>query len=145
MDSLKGLWRSFTFVVKHGDVNRALEERDHATARGRGAGTVKRLSRVELAGLIEDVADRVQRNDLAYGIQVLISEAQFELLELQHIEGIQLLNRIGLLQGEAEGSGGHRYGWVQQTIEKMLPLDPGQDSQALRDLAGEIREGSGSS
>ena len=32
MDFLKGLWRSFMFVVKHGDVKRALEERDRATA-----------------------------------------------------------------------------------------------------------------
>ena len=103
--------------------------------RKRGA----KLSARDLAELIEGIAERVESRDLSFSIQLEIQTASEELLDRRHIEGLKLLNRMGLLQSVEGQEKPHRYELVERTIAKMSPLDPDSDGAALRHLAGEIR------
>ncbi len=49
------------------------------------------------AELIEEIAERVETQNYASDIQVIISTVGQALLEIRHLDGLRLINRIGLL------------------------------------------------
>ena len=100
------------------------------------------MTREEVAVLIEDIADRIASGDQSFDIQLSITTAQEALFELRHIDGLKLLNCVGLLHLTQNGTENVRYDYVRKRVEELTPLDAEQDSAALRDLATSIRSGS---
>ncbi len=98
----------------------------------------QRLTKNETAILIEEVANRIEQGDRSFDLHLPLIKAQKGLAELYHLEGVQLLNRIGLLLTHDEGET-FFYPMVKETIEALSPLDPAKDCEALRTLAKEIR------
>ena len=92
------------------------------------------------AELIEEIARRVERQNYAFDIQVAISTVGQALVEIRHLDGLNLINRIGLLTStENRKTVPNRYGgYVQKQLAEIPPLDPIADSSALRALAAEI-------
>lgn len=99
----------------------------------------KRLSAEALAHVIEGIAARVESRDESFAVQMEIQSASAELMEMRHVEGLRLLNRVALLQLTAGSKGSQRYRIVEETIARMPPLDPEGDGVALRELAKDIR------
>jgi hypothetical protein len=97
------------------------------------------MTHEEIATVIEEVADYVANRDYSFDTQILISTAQQALAELRHLEGMQLLNRISLLLLTENGTTNMRYDFVRSTMESMPPLDPAEDSAALRSIAADLR------
>ena len=97
------------------------------------------MPRETVAQTIEDIADRIANGETTYELHVATSAAEQALLEFEHIEGLRLLNRVGLLLLTNNGTENVRYPIVQKMIEKLTPLDTAADSEALRSLAREIR------
>lgn len=91
------------------------------------------MTREEVAALIEDIADRIASGDQSFEIQLPITTAQEALLELRHIEGLKLLNRVGLLHLMQNGTKDVRYDYIRREMEELTPLDVKQDSATLRD------------
>lgn len=92
------------------------------------------------AELIEEIAKRVETQNYAFDIQVAISTVGQALVELRHVDGLRLINRIGqLLSAENSKTARNRYGdYIQKRLAEIPPLDPVADSAALRALATEI-------
>lgn len=97
------------------------------------------MTREEAATLIEAVSARIASRDQAFDIQLQLTTAGEALLELKHVEGLKLLNRIGLLLITQNGTKNVRYERVRKTVEKLTPLDAEKDSVALLNLAKSIR------
>lgn len=100
----------------------------------------KQIPLEHAAKLIEEIAERVETLNYAFDIQVTISAVEQVLIEIRHLHGLKLINRIGLLLNTKNGkAASNRYGgYVQKQLAKMPPLDPIADSAALRALATEI-------
>ena len=92
------------------------------------------------AKLIKEIAKRVETQNYTSEIQVTISAVGEMLIEIRHLDGLELINRIGLLLNTENGKAtSNRYGgYIQKQLAKMPPLDPIADSAALRALAAEI-------
>ena len=98
------------------------------------------LTREETAALIDEIAERIEKGDRSFDLQIPITKAQQALIELRNLDGLELLNRIGLLLTAHDGKAKYRYELVQKTIEALPPFNPVEDSIALRSLADEIRK-----
>jgi hypothetical protein len=100
----------------------------------------KQIPLEHAAKLIEEIAKRVETLNYAFDIQVTISAVGQTLLEIQHLDGLRLINRIALLLNTGNGKAAHnRYGgYIQQRLAEIPPLDPIADRAALRALATEI-------
>jgi hypothetical protein len=92
-----------------------------------------------IAELIEQVADGVARGDWSFGLQMPLTAAERALIDLQHLDGLKLLNRVGILLLTKNGRAEVRYDFVRRTVASMAPLDPVEDANALRALARELR------
>lgn len=101
---------------------------------------VPSLTREETAALINEIAERVAKGDRSFDLQIPIVKAEQALAELRHLDGLKLLNRIGLLLITLNGKAKSRYELVQKTVEALPPFNPIEDSIALRSLADEIRK-----
>lgn len=94
----------------------------------------------EVANLIDQIAEEIKNGNRSFDIQLPLSEAEKALAKLRHLEGIKLLNRIGLLLLNENRKGtGFFYPGVKETIDKLPPLDTVEDVKALQDLANQIR------
>jgi hypothetical protein len=100
----------------------------------------KQIPFEHVAELIEEIAKRVETQNYAFDIQITISAVGQVLLEIRHLDGMRLINRIGLLLNTKNGKAtSKRYGcYVQKQLAQIPPLDPTADSAALRALAAEI-------
>lgn len=100
----------------------------------------KQVPLVHAAKLIEEIAKRVETQNYAFDIQVNISTVGQALLEIRHLDGLILINRVALLLNTQNGKAtSNRYGdYIQKRLAKIPSLDPIADSAALRALAAEI-------
>jgi hypothetical protein len=100
----------------------------------------KQLSRDEIADLIDTIALRIEGGDQSFDLYTVILRVQEGLIGLRHKEGSIILLRIGMLILNHDRKRPIRYPYVQETLDKLEPLDPIEDSENLKSLAVEIRE-----
>lgn len=99
------------------------------------------LPREQIAAVIEEIADGVAEGSLSFHLQLPIVQAQEAMVELRNVDGLKLLNRISMLLLTENREKKMRYEVVNKAAQEFSPLDPTEDSKALRALAEEIRNG----
>lgn len=97
------------------------------------------MTHEETANLLDKIAERIREGERSFELQLPISQAQAMMLEIGHIDGLKLLNRIALLLLTKDRMGNVGYDFTRKKVEALTPLDPLEDSQALQTLANEIR------
>jgi len=97
------------------------------------------LTREETATLIDEIAERIANGDRSFDLQLPLQQALEALVEIRHVDGLKLLNRIALLLNTESGKANPRYDYVRKTVEALPPFDPIEDSNALRSLANDVR------
>ena len=103
--------------------------------------TQKLLSKDELADLIEAIALRIEGGDRSMDLYSVIRKAQEELTRLKMLGAFSFMLRIGMLVLHNGRTTPHNYNLVQETIDRLEPLDPMKDSTHLRVMAKDIRSG----
>lgn len=93
----------------------------------------------ETANLLEEIAEHIRKGTGSFDLQLPISQAQAVMLELGHMDGLKLLNRIALLLLTKGRLGNVGYDFARKKVETLKPLDPIVDSQAIQALAHDIR------
>lgn len=88
--------------------------------------------------MLEDIAERIADGDRSFDLQVALTQAEAACAKIQNLEGLKLLNRIGLLLS-TEGGKATRYSYVQEIVEALPLLNPAEDARALRSLAYDVR------
>lgn len=83
----------------------------------------KQISLEHAAKLIEEIAKRVETQNDSFDIQVTISAVEQVLIEMRHLDGLKLVNRIGLLLITKNGkAASNRYGgYVQKQLARTPP------------------------
>jgi hypothetical protein len=99
------------------------------------------LRRQDLAEVLEGLAERISRRDMSYDVQGQVLAAMSALVELRHIEGVLLLNRLSFLLLTDGGGGVMKYEYARKWAQQLAPLDPAKEAAALRQLAAELRTG----
>lgn len=102
------------------------------------------LSREETANLLEEIAKHIIDGDRSFDLQLPITQAQEAMLEMRHMDGMKLLNRIALLLLTSDGKANVGNDFTRKRVEALNPLDPMEDSKALQILADEVRSKDGS-
>jgi hypothetical protein len=97
------------------------------------------MPRESVAQALEQIAERIESGEDSSDLHTTITAAEQELIEFGHMEGMKLLNRIGLLLTTNNGTENIHYPIVLKIVAKLPPLDAAADSAALRELAHEIR------
>src|SRR5687767_6830761 len=91
------------------------------------------------AQTIEAIAERIANGERSNDLSAAITAAEQAMLDIEHIEGMRLLNRIGLLMVTNSGTENIHYPIVRKIVDNLKPLDASADSAALRALAYELR------
>ena len=101
-------------------------------------GKPRTRSLEETAGLLDDLARRVEAGDRSFELQRPLNDVERVLVRHQQLDGLRLVSRVALLlvhDGRAAG----RYEYVGRVVERLAPLDRVRDATALRELAEDLR------
>ncbi len=93
----------------------------------------------ETANLLEEIAGRLRDGERSFELQLPISQAQTMMLEMNHMDGLRLLNRISLLLLTKNKKNNVGHDFTRKRLEALSPLDPLEDSKTLQILADQIR------
>ena len=99
------------------------------------------LSKDELADLLESIALRIEGGDRSMDLYSVIRKAQEELTRLKMLGAFSFMLRIGMLVLHNGRTTPHNYNLVQETIDRLEPLDPVKDGNKIRVMAKGIRPG----
>lgn len=102
-------------------------------------GKVHSMTCEETANLLEEIAEHIKAGERFFELQLPISQAQAMMLELDHMDGLKLLNRVALLLLSKDRMSNVGYDFTRKRVEALKPLDPIEDSQAIQELAHDIR------
>jgi hypothetical protein len=103
---------------------------------------LKSSTAVELADLLEKIADRIAAGRTSFELQLQLAAAEKELLAMENLDGAKLLNRLGLLVLTAGNTKHTSHDLVRKHVEGVDPLDANKDSEYIRKLAKKLRGGS---
>jgi hypothetical protein len=101
-----------------------------------------RVNEVDVRNLIarlERIANWIERENPDVEVETEIAQAEMDCARLRHGEGLHLLNRLSLVHYARHREEPSRYQVVEEALDNVEPLDPVQDSAAIRALAKELR------
>ena len=101
-------------------------------------GRPRTRSLEEAAGLLEDIARRVEAGDRSFELQRPLNDVERVLIRHQHLDGLRLVSRVALLLAH-DGRAGSWYEYVARVVEGLAPLDRVRDAAELRELAEDLR------